>query len=182
MSKLSPLRPIRRPVFIADFSGVKTAKDVTGSANSVAFTTQPSELSEVPIRYDFPGAGETRAGGVSDGYCFRVKFAAGRLATTYELLTAFLREQGYGALPVPASIEVLRKFKLRPKQKRQLSLFAENGYVHNPIKILFPIPAARRGELILELFNESDPDHLLRFHGLEKPRKLELTKKKPKNE
>ncbi|THH37628.1 hypothetical protein E4021_14235 [Neolewinella litorea] len=116
------------------------------------------------MRDRFPEAGAEAQGGVSDGYCFRITFAAGRLGQTLELLRAFLAEEGYGDIPLPADAEELKKFRLPPKLRHQLSLFGEDGYVHNPVKVLFPPPGARRGALTLEIYNEHAPGHLLRFH------------------
>ena len=116
------------------------------------------------LREDFPAAGPDARGGQSDGYCYRMTFAAGRAAASYELLRAFLREEGYGELPLPADVEELRQFRLPPKLRHQLSLFGEDGYVHNPLKILFPPPGAKRGALLLELYDERAAGHLLRFH------------------
>jgi hypothetical protein len=119
---------------------------------------------QATIRDDFPAAGSGREGGVSDGYCYRVQFRAGKLEQTYVMLLAFLHEQGYGDIPVPATVAELRAFRLPPKMRQQLSLFGEDGYVHNPIKILFPPPGARRATLFLELYRERAEGHLLRFH------------------
>lgn len=116
------------------------------------------------IRHSFPEANEEREGGISDGYCFRVTFAAGKLDKTYELIRTFLREQGYAGVPLPKDVEELRQFRLPPKMRHQLSLFGENGYVHNPVKILFPVPAGKRGALVLEIYDERAERHLLRFH------------------
>lgn len=162
-SKLS-LRPVRRPVFIADFAAVipLVAKDEP----SGRLDQHEDELPKKGIRYNFPGVGEETAGGLSDGYCFRITFAAGRLGRTYDMVRAFLKEEGYGELPVPQNEEELRLFRLPPKLRHQLSLFGDNGYVHNPVKILFPVPAGGRGELIVELYNEACSDHLTRFHRL----------------
>lgn len=126
--------------------------------------TGEAETGEAAIRYEFPAAGEEAKGGKSDGYCFRVTFAAGRLERTYDMVRAFLKEEGYGDLPLPRDAEELRLFRQPPKLRHQLSFFGDNGYVHNPVKILFPVPAGHRGALIVELYNEAAPDHLVRFH------------------
>ena len=118
------------------------------------------------LRYNFPSADEPTAGGSSDGYCFRITFAAGRLARSYEMVLAFLKEEGYGDLPFPKDVDELCLFRLPPKLRHQLSLFGDNGYVHNPVKILFPVPAGQRGALTVELYNEACEDHLIRFHRL----------------
>ena len=117
------------------------------------------------IRRNFPAAGESYDGGLSDGYVYRITFAAGRLDRTYELIRVFLEEHGYGQVPVPADTKELRAFRLPPNLRQQLSLFGEDGYVHNPIRILFPREGTRRGALQLELYNEAEPGHLLKFHG-----------------
>jgi hypothetical protein len=125
------------------------------------------EAPHVPIREQFPPPGRDALGGVSDGWEYRTVFQSGRLAATYEMLKAFLREEGYGDVPIPETVEDLRLFR-RPRAP-QLRLFTENGYVHNPIKILFPEDGKMRGALILCLYNENTPNHLLRFHGVMKP-------------
>ena len=117
------------------------------------------------IRTHFPEAGEAYDGGLSDGYVYRITFAAGRLDRTYELIRVFLKEHGYGSVPIPADTRELRAFRLPPKLRQQLSLFGEDGYVHNPLRILFPREGARRGALLLELYNEAETGHLLKFHG-----------------
>jgi len=152
-----------RPVFIADYRAENSAPKVPKKAFPLGAPEAASNLNR-GIRYDFPLAGTTRDGGFSDGYRFQVTFAAGRLERSYELVLAFLQENGYETVPVPATVEELRHFRLPPKLRHQLSLFGENGYVHNPLKILFPVPAGQRGALRLELFNEATPKHLLRFH------------------
>ena len=43
-------------------------------------------------------------------------------------------------------------------------MFEDNGYVHNPVKILFPNDGRKKNTLILQLYNELAPKHLLRFH------------------
>lgn len=157
----------RRPVFIASFG--KKIQSLSESEEVAA--PQGTGLTPIRkkkgIRYNFPAAGETVEGGSSeDGYRYRVVFAAGRLERSYEMVKAFLEEQGYGQLPLPRDADELRQFRLPPKLRHQLSLFGDNGYVHNPVKILFPVPAGRRGALILELYNEANQNHLLRFHRM----------------
>ncbi|NJB87008.1 hypothetical protein GGR26_002785 [Lewinella marina] len=147
----------RRPVYIASFAPAPVAEGVDDGAED---TPAPA----FRLRDRFPAAGEEAHGGVSDGYCFRITFAAGRLDQTLELLRTFLQEEGYADVPLPADAEELRKFRLPPKLRHQLSLFGEDGYVHNPVRVLFPPPGGKRGALILEVCNESAPGHLLRFH------------------
>lgn len=104
-------------------------------------------------------------GGASDGWEYRTVFGGSRLAATYDMLRNFLNEEGYGDIPLPANADELKRFR-RPRQA-QLQLFLEQGYIHNPIKILFPADRRQRNNLILCIYNEKVPGHLLRFHGLE---------------
>lgn len=164
MASKPSLRPVRRPVFIADFASVIPLAAKAETSDSCQ--PEEKEVLKQGIRYNFPARGEEAAGGISDGYCFRITFAAGRLDRTYGMVKAFLQEEGYGGLPLPKDSEELCLFRLPPKLRHQLSLFGDNGYVHNPIKILFPVPAGRRGGLTVELYNEAYPDHLMRFHRL----------------
>jgi len=116
------------------------------------------------MREQFPPAGSTYMGGQSDGWEYRSVFAGTKLAYTYEMVKQFLQEEGYGDVPIPETAEDLRLFK-RPRG-RQLQLFSEHGYSHNPVRILFPHTAQRRNSLILCLYNERAAGHLLRFHGV----------------
>ena len=118
----------------------------------------------IPMRERFPAAGTEYMGGMSDGTVYRSTFAGSKLAYTYEMVREFLREEGYGDIPLPKTAEELRLFK-RPKFP-QLRMFEERGYLHNPIKILFPTPARQRFALTLVIYNESSEHHLLRFHGV----------------
>ncbi len=118
----------------------------------------------VPMREQFPAAGVDYMGGCSDGWEYRSVFAGAKLAYTYEMVKQFLLEEGYGDVPVPETAEQLRLFR-RPRA-RQLQLFGEQGYVHNPIKILFPEDPRQRNTLILCVYNEREEGHLLRFHGV----------------
>ena len=117
----------------------------------------------MPLREDFPAAGTDYLGGASDGYEYRTVFAGSSLEHTYEMVRQFLREEGYGDLPLPKNAEELDLFRI-PTRNRQILLFEDNGYVHNPIKILFPPDRRKRNTLILCVYNESDPEHLLKFH------------------
>jgi hypothetical protein len=149
-------RPLFRPVRLASYRSDELPDQ--------SQATEAVDTTSVTIRSDFPPAGTEREGGTSDGYRLRIQFRAGRLDQTYRLLRAFLREQGYGAVPIPATVEELRAFRLPPRLRHQLSLFGEDGYVHNPLKILFPPPGGKRGALWLELYDERAAGHLLRFH------------------
>lgn len=112
----------------------------------------------------FPPAGSEYLGGSSDGLVYRTAFAGADLSASYEMLQKFLKEEGYGDIPVPHDIQTLLKFQLRTRNK-QILLFEDNGYLHNPIKILFPTDRRRKRTLLLEVYNENAPDHLLRFHN-----------------
>lgn len=115
------------------------------------------------LREDFPPAGSDYMGGESDGYEYRTVFAGSNLESTYEMVRQFLKEEGYKDVPLPRNAEELKLFRL-PTRNKQILLFEDNGYVHNPVKILFPLDRRKRSTLILCLYNEQDPQHLLRFH------------------
>ena len=128
---------------------------------------EPPAEPHVPMRERFPPSGSNYLGGTSDGWEYCTVFAGSKLAYTYEMVKQFLREEGYGDVPLPETAEEIRLFK-RPRG-RQLQLFGERGYVHNPVKILFPNDARPRNTLILCVYNEQAPQHLLRFHGVWRP-------------
>lgn len=123
----------------------------------------------VPMREQFPEPGSDYMGGYSDGYAYRSVFAGSKWSHTYHMVREFLKEEGYGDVPLPETAEELRLFK-RPKHA-QLCFFEERGYIHNPIKILFPNPAKQRYSLELVVYNEKAEHHLLRFHGVYQPGK-----------
>jgi hypothetical protein len=143
---------------------------MTTTYDEFGFEIDPAEVSgepeapHVPMRQAFPEAGSTYAGGTCDGWEYRTVFAGSRLAYTYEMLKQFLQEEGYGDVPIPATAEELKLFK-RPRTA-QLALFSEQGYIHNPLKILFSVDSRQRAALTLCLYNEQAPQHLLRFHGV----------------
>ncbi|MBL7825572.1 MAG: hypothetical protein JNJ57_03005 [Saprospiraceae bacterium] len=116
------------------------------------------------MRFHFPAAGSSYMGGVSDGNMYQSTFAGSSLAHTYSMIREFLKEEGYSDIPLPETAEELRLFK--KSRYPQLQLFDERGYIHNPIKILFPQPVKQRFSLLLVIFNEQAEKHLLRFHGL----------------
>ncbi len=127
----------------------------------------PAQVEEVlepvvPIRQHFPEAGSHYLGGKSDGWEYRTVFAGGRLESSYNMVLEFLKEHGYANVPVPETADELKRF--RKQRTSQLQLFPERGYIHNPIKILFE-PKIRNA-LVLCLYNEAYPQHLLRFHGI----------------
>jgi hypothetical protein len=127
---------------------------------------EPAQTPEarLSIREAFPEAGVCYVGGVSDGWEYRTVFAGSNLGHSYAMVRQFLQEEGYGDIPLPATPADLSLF--RRSKRRQLCLFDELGYIHNPVKILFSPDARQRSTLILCIYNERAPDHLLRFHGV----------------
>ncbi len=117
------------------------------------------------IRENFPEAGSTYLDGTSDGWEYRTLFSGSTLDYSYNMIKQFLIEEGYEDIPVPENVEELKRFKY-PSQNGQIVLFAEQGYVHNPIKILFHPRRKKSNTLILCIYNEKAPMHLLRFHHL----------------
>lgn len=115
------------------------------------------------LRDDFPPAGSDYMGGESDGYEYKTVFSGSKLEISYGMVRQFLKEEGYAEVPLPRNADELALFRL-PTRNRQILLFEDNGYVHNQVKILFPTDRRKRSTLILCLYNESDPEHLLKFH------------------
>jgi hypothetical protein len=119
----------------------------------------------MPLREEFPEPGSDYMGGTSDGYEYTTIFAGSRLQTSYDMVRQFLKEEGYGEVPMPKDAEELKLFRL-PSRNKQLLMFEDNGYLHNPIKILFPYDGRNKNTLILCVYNENDPQHLLKFHRI----------------
>ena len=145
---LSPQQKVRingRPVMIASYLEQDAAAYKTG------------------MRQTFPEAGVSYLGGTSDGKVYTSVFAGRTLEETYGMIRSFLEEEGYGDVPLPADAQELLAFQLATRN-RQVLLFEDNGYVHNPIKILFPLDRRKKSTLILEVYNEAAEKHLLRFH------------------
>ncbi|MCP3929047.1 MAG: hypothetical protein GY705_08100 [Bacteroidetes bacterium] len=115
------------------------------------------------LRKDFPPADSEYLDGESDGYEYRTIFAGSTLAHSYQMVCQFLKEEGYAEIPLPKDANELKLFRL-PTRNKQILLFEDNGYAHNPIKILFPTDRRKKKILILCLYNEQDPKHLLKFH------------------
>lgn len=90
-------------------------------------------------------------------------FSGMSLQYSYEMVKAFLSEEGYGDIPLPKTVEELLLFRL-PTRNRQIVLFEDNGYVHFPVKILFPLDGRQKRKLILHIYNEGKEEALLRFH------------------
>lgn len=117
----------------------------------------------MPLKEEFPPVGSEYMGGESDGWEYRTIFAGTNLEATYQMVKQFLIEEGYEDVPVPETAKDLKLFQL-PTRNKQILLFEDNGYIHNPIKILFPIDRRKRATLILCIYNEKTPQHLLKFH------------------
>ena len=116
------------------------------------------------IKEAFPESGSRYNDGHSDGWQYQIVFTGGSLQKSLEMIQAFLEEEGYGNIPLPANAEELLFFRI-PTRKQQILMFADNGYVHNPIKILFDPKQAKPKTLTLCIYNERTENHLLRFHG-----------------
>ena len=128
-------------------------------------SVEPEEIIEphIPIREVFPAAEEEYLGGKSDGNIYSTVFISKKGESTYDMVRAFLNDEGYGNIPLPTNFEDLLKFRI-PSRNKQILLFEDNGYTHNPVKILFPKTGKSTKMLLLELYNEDAPGHLLRFH------------------
>lgn len=118
------------------------------------------------LRASFPPSGSNYLGGHSDGYEYRTIFSGSSLEASFAMIRQFLQEEGYEEVPLPKDAEELKLFRLHTRN-RQILLFEDNGYIHNPVKILFPTDRRKRNTLILHLYNEDDPQHLLKFHRIE---------------
>lgn len=128
------------------------------------FYVEPETESGVTLRRNFPQAGEEFLGEPCDGYVYRTLFSGSSAESTLSMIRTFLYEQGYDEIPLPKCMEELMAFKLSTRN-RQILMFDDNGYCHNPVKILFPSGTWNRKALILEVYNESAENHLLRFHN-----------------
>ncbi len=127
------------------------------------------------LREHFPEAGENYQDGESDGIKYTLVFGGVSLEHSYDMIRQFLQEEGYADIPLPKDVDELRLFRHPVSRIKQILLFEDNGYCHNPIKILFPLDRRKKKTLYLIIFNENAPDHLLRFHSLLN-RKLERGK------
>ena len=115
------------------------------------------------LRDGFPPEGLEYVGGESDGWEYKTVFSGMNLQYSYDMIKAFLEEEGYGDIPIPKNAEALNYFRL-PTRNRQILLFEDNGYIHFPIKILFPMDGRQKRKLILSIYNEKAEDAILRFH------------------
>ena len=121
------------------------------------------QISKMGLRATFPTSPGEHQGGTSDGYCYQSCFAGATLGHCLAMIREFLKEEGYDEQPLPKDAEELKMFRL-PTRNRQILMFEDNGYVHNPIKILFPNDPRKTKVLLLEIYDENAPNHLLRFH------------------
>lgn len=115
------------------------------------------------LRTSFPTQAGDYDGGHSDGYCYTTTFTGANLDACLRLIKQYLQDEGYGELPLPKSAEELMRFRI-PTRNRQIMMFEDNGYVHNPIKILFPDNPRQTKSLTLAVYDENAENHLLRFH------------------
>jgi len=120
------------------------------------------------IRDDFPPIGSKIFGGESNGLVYKTAFFGSTLNASFEMVQAFLVEQGYGDVTRPKDAEELEAF-LAPPHNGVQGLFEQPCYAHNPIRISFVRGDRKRRKLELELYNEFAPNHLLRFHKRENP-------------
>lgn len=118
----------------------------------------------MPIREEFPEAGSNYQDGECDGIRYTLVFNGVTLKASYDMIRAFLEEEGYDDIPLPKNVKELRLFRHPVSNTRQILLFDDNGYCHNPIKILFPLDRRKKKTLYLIIYNENAEDYLLRFH------------------
>lgn len=138
---------------------------INGRPVMIASYVEPdASLVKSSMRVAFPSDGESYMGGVSDGKVYESTFAGRSLEDTYDMIRTFLQEEGYKDVPLPADVTELHAFQLSTRN-RQVLLFEDNGYVHNPVKILFPMDRRKKSTLILKIYNEHADKHLLRFHN-----------------
>ena len=117
------------------------------------------------IREKFPLPEEDYQDGESDGVKYTLVFNGSTLKASYDMIRSFLEEEGYEDIPLPKDVSELRLFRHPVSNTRQILLFDDNGYCHNPIKILFPLDRRKKRTLYLIIYNENAADHLLRFHN-----------------
>ena len=157
--------------------------DIRNSFQSVKRVTKliPTffiQNSTLALRDNFPLPDSDYLGGESDGYVYRTIFGGASLEVSFGMIKQFLFEEGYKDIPVPENANELKLFKLSSRNK-QILMFEDNGYVHNPIKILFPNDRRKKKTLILEIYNERAPKHLLRFYNKLTEKELEETEAIP---
>ncbi|MFK8054722.1 MAG: hypothetical protein AB8F78_01275 [Saprospiraceae bacterium] len=124
------------------------------------------------IRHDFPQIGSEFFGGQCNGLVYNTAFFGTTLQASFEMVKAFLDEQGYEDVLRPKDADELRIF-LSPPNNGVQGLFDQPCYSHNPIRISFVRGDRKRRKLVLELFNENAPNSLLRFHKRLDPKQEE---------
>ena len=124
------------------------------------------------LRENFPPYGSEVLGGTSDGLVYTTAFVGTSLAATLELIRLFLDEQGYPEVPLPRTSEEMLAF-LQPEHGCHPNLFEQPSYAHNPVRLTFPKRDRLRRKLVVELYNEAAPGHLLRFHRRQDPERDE---------
>lgn len=120
------------------------------------------------IRHDFPPYGSAVHGGQSDGLVYRTAFRGSSMEATLGMVRAFLDEEGYADVPLPSDAATMLAF-LRPEDGRHPHLFEQPDYTHDPVRVVLPTRDRLRRKLVVELYNEAAPDHLLRFHRRQCP-------------
>ena len=115
------------------------------------------------LRDHFPPYGSEALGGHSDGLVYTTAFAGTSLDATLAMVRQFLDEEGYADVPIPRTGAEMLCF-LHPEHGRHPHLFERPDYAHDPVRLVLPARDRLRRKLIVELYNESAPEHLLRFH------------------
>lgn len=115
------------------------------------------------LRENFPPYGSEVLGGTSDGLVYTTAFVGTSLTATLGLIRLFLDEQGYAEVPLPRTDAEMLAF-LQPERGCHPSLFEQPSYAHNPVRVTLPKRDRLRRKLVVELYNEAAPEHLLRFH------------------
>ena len=115
------------------------------------------------LRKSFPPYGSQVLGGESDGVVYRTAFAGTNMDATLEMVRQFLDEEGYADVPIPSHAEEMLAF-LHPESGRHPSLFERPDYAHSPVRLILPAKDRLKRKIIVELYNEAAPEHLLRFH------------------
>ena len=120
------------------------------------------------LRHNFPPCDSSILGGASDGLIYKTAFAGSSMEDTLNMVRIFLKEEGYGDIPLPASGEEMLLF-LHPERGRHPHLFEDPDYAHYPVRLVLPKRDRLRKKIIVELYNEAAPDSLLRFHRRQCP-------------
>ena len=76
-----------------------------------SFVKEETLAHKTLMREAFPPPDTNYMGGESDGDIYRSTFAGGTLADSYQMILAFLKEEGYGDLPLPKDTKELQHFQ-----------------------------------------------------------------------